>query len=179
MGTTSTIERSIPTTGTYVADPIHSSFGFAVKHNGVSMFRGQFEQVQARLEDGVLYGAVAVDSVKTPIADLKGHLLSGDFFDADRHPAIEFRSSEIRAAADGSVEVDGELTIRGVTRPVTARGSYASGVGMQGSEVLGFDLHASIDRREFGLSWQAPLPSGGDALGWEVRLEVHLELGRA
>lgn len=175
---TTTIEQRIPT-GTYVGDPIHSSFGFAVKHNGVSLFRGAFEEVEAKLEDGVLEGKVNVESVKTPIVDLKNHLLAPDFFDAASHSTIEFRSSEIRAFEDGGVEVDGELTIRGTTLPVSAKGTYAQGVGMAGNDVLGLDLQASIDRRDYGLSWQAPLPNGGDALGWDVRLEVHLELQRA
>jgi polyisoprenoid-binding protein YceI len=169
-----TIQR-VPT-GTYAADPIHSTFGFAVKHNGVSLFRGQFEQVDAKLEDGVLVGTAQVDSVKTAIPDLKGHLLSPDFFDAAATPTVEFRSRELRIGDDGSLELDGDLTIRGVTRPVTAVGSYASGIGLSGAEVVGFDLEARIDRRDYGLNWQAPLPSGGDALAWDVRLEVHLEL---
>lgn len=175
---TTTIEQGIPT-GTYLADPVHSSFGFAVKHNGVSLFKGTFEEVQAKLEDGVLEGSATVESVKTPIVDLKGHLLAPDFFDASAHPAIAFRSSDIRVGEDGRVELEGELEIRGVTRPVKAQGTYAQGLGMAGKEVLGLELHASIDRRDFGLNWQAPLPSGGDALGWDVRLEVQLELQRA
>jgi len=175
---TTTIEQQIPS-GIYVADPVHSSFGFAVKHNGVSLFKGAFEEVEARLEDGVLEGVAKVESVKTPIADLKGHLLSPDFFDASSHPAIGFRSGDIRAFEDGTVEIEGELTIRGVTRPVTATGTYAHGLGMAGKEVLGFDLQARIDRRDYGLNWQAPLPSGGDALAWDVRLDVQLELQKA
>ena len=175
---TTAIHQAVPT-GTYVADPVHSSFGFAVRHNGVSLFKGHFEDVQARLEDGLLEGSAMVDSVATPIPELKAHLLSPDFFDASAYPTIDFRSSEIRVAEDGGVEVDGELTIRGKTRPVTARGSYAAGVGMQGSEVVGLDLEARIDRREYEISWQAPLPNGGDAVAWEVRLDVHLELQEA
>ena len=173
----STTLQQVPT-GTYTVDPIHSTFGFTVKHNGISLFRGQFEQVDASLQDGVLRGTVQVDSVKTPIADLKGHLLSPDFFDAERTPTIEFTSNEIRVAGDGSVEVDGELTIRGVSHPVTARGSFAAGVGLSGGEVVGFDLETRIDRRDYGLNWQAPLPNGGDALAWDVRIEAHLELVR-
>ena len=115
---TTTLQQ-VPT-GTYTVDPIHSTFGFAVKHNGISLFRGQFEQVDASLKDGVLRGSVQVDSVKTPIADLKGHLLSPDFFDAEQTPTIDFTSKEIRVADDGSVEVDGDLAIRGVSHPVTA-----------------------------------------------------------
>ena len=173
----STTLQQVPT-GTYTLDPIHSTFGFAVKHNGISLFRGQFEQVDASLEDGVLRGSARVDSVKTPIADLKAHLLSPDFFDAAQNPTVDFRSSEIRVAGDGSVEVDGDLTIRGVTRPVTATGSYAAGVGLSGGDVAGFDLEVRIDRRDYGLNWQAPLPNGGDALAWDVRIEAHLELVR-
>ncbi len=174
---TTTIEQ-VPT-GTYHVDPVHSTFGFAVKHNGVSTFRGQFEQVDAELEDGVLVGRAQVDSVKTAIPDLKAHLLSPDFFNAEEAPTITFRSTDIRIAGDGSVEVDGELTIRGVTKPVTAQGAIAAGIGISGSEVVGFDLEASVDRREYGLDWQAELPSGGEVLAWDVVLEAHLELAKA
>ncbi|HTQ69688.1 MAG TPA: YceI family protein [Solirubrobacteraceae bacterium] len=173
----STTLQQVPT-GTYAIDPIHSTFGFAVKHNGISLFRGQFEKVDASLEDGVLTGTAYVDSINTPIPDLKGHLLAPDFFDAEQTPTVEFRSNEIRIGDDGNVEVDGELTIRGVTHTVTARGNYASGLGISGAEVAGFDIETRIDRRDYGLNWQAPLPSGGDALAWDVRIEAHLELVR-
>jgi polyisoprenoid-binding protein YceI len=172
-----TIEQ-VPT-GTYNLDPVHSTFGFAVKHNGVSTFRGQFEQVQAKLEDGVLTGTAQVESVKTAIPDLKQHLLAPDFFNASETPTVDFRSTDIRLVGDGEVEVDGELTIRGVTKSVTAIGRIASGIGISGAEVVGLDLEARVDRREYGLDWQAPLPNGGDVLAWDVVLEVHLELARA
>jgi polyisoprenoid-binding protein YceI len=162
-----TIEQ-VPT-GTYNLDPVHSTFGFAIKHNGVSTFRGQFE-------DGVLTGTAQVESVKTAIPDLKQHLLAPDFFNASETPTVEFRSTEIRLVGEGEVEIDGELAIRGVTKPVTAKGSIAYGENMMGAEVVGFDLEARIDRREYGLNWQAELPSGGDVLAWDVALEVHLEL---
>jgi polyisoprenoid-binding protein YceI len=174
---TTTIQQ-IPA-GTYTVDPVHSTFGFTVKHNGVSKFRGQFEQVDATLEDGVLIGAAQVESVKTAIPDLKGHLLSPDFFNVAEAPTITFRSNDIRIAEDGTVEVDGDLTIRGIAKPVTAIGTFASGVGISGAEVAGFDLEATIDRRDYGLNWQAQLPKGGDVLGWDVTLQVHLELAKA
>jgi polyisoprenoid-binding protein YceI len=165
--------------GTYNLDPVHSTFGFAVTHNGVSKFRGHFEAADAQLRDGVLTGTAQVDSVVTAIPDLKAHLLSPDFFDAEQAPTITFQSRDIRAADDGSVEIDGDLTLRGVTKPVTARGSYASGIGISGAEVVGFDLEASLDRRDYGLNWQAELPSGGEVLAWDVTLQVHLELAKA
>jgi polyisoprenoid-binding protein YceI len=175
---TTAVLPEIPT-GTYELDPVHSSFGFTLKHNGVSRFRGQFEHVDASLRDGVLTGTVQVDSVKTPIPQLKDHLLSPEFFNAAETPTITFRSTDIRLGEDGRAEVDGELSIRGVTKPVTAKGTYGRGTGLSGSEVAGFDLEAAVDRRDYGLNWQAPLPSGGDALGWQVTLQVHLELAKA
>jgi polyisoprenoid-binding protein YceI len=165
--------------GTYAVDPVHSTFGFAIKHNGVSTFRGQFEQVDASLEDGVLTGTAQVDSIKTAIPDLKGHLLSPDFFNAEQTPTITFRSTDIRIGDGGDVEVAGELTIRGVTKSVIATGEIAYGTGISGAEVVGFDLEATVDRRDYGLNWQAELPKGGEVLGWDVVLEVHLELPKA
>jgi polyisoprenoid-binding protein YceI len=171
---TTTIQQ-VPS-DTYGLDPVHSTFGFAVKHNGVSAFRGQFEQVDATLQDGILVGTAQVDSVKTAIPDLKTHLLSPDFFNVAETPTVEFRSTDIRIAADGSVEVDGGLTIRGITKAVTARGTFASGSNITGADVVGFDLEATIDRRDYGLNWQAQLPKGGEVLAWDVRLQIHLEL---
>lgn len=174
---TTTIQQ-VPA-GTYAIDPVHSTFGFVVTHNAVSKFRGQFEQVDAKLEEGALIGTAQVESVKTAIPQLKDHLLSPEFFNAAETPTITFRSNEIAIAEDGTLEIDGELTIRGVTKPITAKGSFASGVGISGAEVVGFDLEATIDRREYGLSWQAQLPKGGEVLAWDVTLEVHLELSKA
>jgi polyisoprenoid-binding protein YceI len=174
---TTTIQQ-VPA-GTFSLDPVHSTVGFTVKHNGVSTFRGQFERIDAKLEDGVLSGTAQVDSVKTAIPDLKGHLLSPDFFNASETPTITFRSDDIKVAENGSVEVYGELTIRGITKPVIAKGSFASGVGISGAEVAGLDLEATVDRREYGLNWQAQLPKGGDVLAWDVTLQVHLELAKA
>ena len=171
----STTIRPVPA-GTYNLDPVHSTFGFAVTHNGVSSFRGQFDHVDARLEGGALVGTAQVDSVSTPIPQLKEQLLATDFFDAANAPTVSFESTDIRIANDGELEVDGELTLRCVTRPVTATGRYAAGTGMQGNEVVGLELEATIDRRDYGLNWQAPLPGGGEALGWDVTLEAHLQL---
>lgn len=165
--------------GTYTLDPVHSGVGFAVKHNGISTFRGQFEQVDATLQDGVLTGTAQVDSVKTPIPQLKDHLLSAEFFNAADTPTIAFRSTEIRVGEDGSAAVDGELTIRGITKSVTAEGTYGTATGLSGGEVVGFDLEATVDRRDYGLGWQAPLPRGGDALAWDVGIQIQLELTKA
>ena len=176
MSTTTITE--LPT-GTYDLDPVHSSFGFAVKHNGISTFRGQFEQVEAKLESGVLTGSAQVESVKTAIPQLKDHLVSPEFFNAAQSPTIDFRSSDVRVAEDGTVELHGELTIRGVTKPVTATGTVGVGESITGAEVVGFDLEATVDRRDYGIEWQAPLPKGGNVLAWDVKIEAHLELVKA
>lgn len=165
--------------GTYNLDPVHSTFGFVIAHNGVSKFRGQFEQVEAKLQNGELLGTAQVESVKTPIPQLKDHLLSPEFFDAAQTPTITFRSTDIAVAEDGSVGVRGDLTIRGVTKPVTATGTLATGQNMSGADVVGLEVEATIDRRDYGLDWQAQLPSGADVLGWDVTLQIHLELVRA
>jgi polyisoprenoid-binding protein YceI len=148
----------------------------------VSTFRGGFTDFDVTLsnEDGEprLYGAVRVDSVDVRDENLNGHLLSPDFFDAERTPEITFTSSGIRAD-DGELVVDGKLTIKGTTKRVEARGTVVGPVEHPaGGERLGIDLETTVDRTEFGLNWNAPMPRGGFAVEDEVTLTVHLELAR-
>ncbi len=172
-----------PFTGTFVADPAHSSFGFSVKHMKVASFSARFEDVDARVvadERGIrLEGAVRVESVsiKNP-PEFREHVVYGsDFFDAGKHPEITFRSSRVELGEDGSVHVEGELTIKGVTKPVTATGTYQPPVEDPfGSVRTALELAATIDRRDWNMDWQMPLPGGGDVLGYDVRLSAHLEL---
>jgi polyisoprenoid-binding protein YceI len=164
--------------GTYVLDPFHSSFGFAIEHNGVYRFRGRFREVEASLADGVLTGVAQVSSIETGIPPLEEHLRSPNFFDVERTSTIAFRSTAIAVAEDGRAEVDGELTMLGITRPLVATGTFARGESLKGDEVVGFELGATIDRRDFGLDWQAPLPNGGDVIGWDVCLEIQLHMVR-
>jgi polyisoprenoid-binding protein YceI len=175
--------QSIPT-GTWKIDPVHSRVGFAVKHMVVSTFRGQFGSYDGRLaagEDGAPYleGWVDADSIEARDDNLAAHLASPEFFDTERHPRIGFSSTAVRVGEGGALEVDGELTIKGHTGPLQARG-HLSGphVDIAGKEKVGVELRATIDRRDFDLRWNAPLPSGGFALDDDVTLEVSLELGR-
>src|SRR5690349_16627775 len=106
---TQTIQRQIPT-GTYVVDPVHSSIGFAVIHNGVSTFRSGFAGYEARLSGGEnprLEGTVDVASIQIEEPQLKGHLLSPEFFDAERHPQLRFTSNELDVAGDGTATIRG------------------------------------------------------------------------
>jgi polyisoprenoid-binding protein YceI len=171
----STTIQQVPT-GTYALDPIHSTFGFGVKYNKLATFRSTFEKVDAQLVDGALTGSADASSIVIDEPQFKGHVLAEDFFNVESTPTITFRSTEIRAAEDGSVEVDGELTIRGVTKPVTAKGTFATGSDLRGGDRVAFGLEAVVDRRDFGLNWQAPLPDGSDALAYDVTLSVDLQL---
>ena len=144
--------------------PVHSSIGFGVKYNGLATFRSTFEKYDARLRRRRPHRHRAeVDSIAIDEPNFKGHLLSEDFFNAEATPTVTFRSTAIRAGEDGAVEVDGELTIRGVTQSVVATGNIAAGADLFGNERVAFELRRPIDRREFGLNWQAALPNGGDA----------------
>jgi polyisoprenoid-binding protein YceI len=171
----STVVQQLPT-GTFNIDPIHSSIGFRVKYSGMATFRSSFDDVSAELADGVLTGTADVSSIQIDEPNFKGHVLSEDFFNADATPTITFRSTEIVPGDGNSVVVNGDLTIRGVTKPVTATGTYSTGVGMNGAERVAFELETTVDRRDFDLNWQADLPNGAVALAWDVTLTVDLHL---
>jgi polyisoprenoid-binding protein YceI len=172
-----------PFTGTFVVDAVHSSVEFAVRHMGVSLFRARFEELSARLVSGAAQvrfeGSAPVESVsiRSP-REFRDHVVYGaDFFDAGNHPEITVAADDVALHADGTATVQAELTIRGTTRPVTATGTYhAPVVGLDNRLRGALELTATVDRRDWGLDWQAPLPSGGDALGNEVQLTAHLEL---
>ncbi len=176
--TTAQAESTIPT-GTWQSDPVHSDVGFAVKHV-VGTFRGSFGEFEATLSDAAgrpeLSGHVPVGSVQVKEENLQAHLLSPEFFDAEKTPQISFRSTRI-TADDGQVVVDGELTVRGTTKPVVARGGLSGPApGPDGNDRIGLDLETKVDRHDYGLDWQMELPGGGKTLGDEVTLSVHLEL---
>jgi polyisoprenoid-binding protein YceI len=168
--------------GTYGADPVHSVFGFSVVHNGISTFRGTLDDVSATLKaDGdelLLEGAAKVESISIREPEqLRAHVLSEEFFDAANHPEVAFRSSSVELSEDGRARVEGELTIAGKAKQVTAAGTYREPIdGPDGNERVGFELETTFDRRDFGFDWQMELPSGGDVLDWDVTLTVHLEL---
>jgi polyisoprenoid-binding protein YceI len=178
MTTTETIEQGIPA-GAYTLDPVHSTIAFSVEHAGVSTFRGDFESYEAHLNGGrspSLEGTVDVDSIRVADEQLKGHLLSPEFFDAGEHARLRFESSELRIAEDGAVELRGALSIAGQSREVTASGRTAQVDSyLDGRPHIGLSLATAIDRRDFGLDWQAELPSGGDALDWTVEISVELQ----
>ena len=176
MSTISETRTTLPT-GTWQVDPVHSTVSFSVKHMAVANFRGGFGTFNVTLDETGLRGTVDVASISVSEPNLNGHLLSPDFFDAERHPQLSFRSTAIGVSAD-ELEIDGELTLKGVTRPVTITGVVSGPVThpFDGSSRLGLELETVIDRTAFGLNWNAPLPTGGFAVGNDVKLYAELEL---
>jgi polyisoprenoid-binding protein YceI len=168
--------------GDYTGDPVHSSFGFAVGYMGVSTFRNHFSDVEARLSDEsgewVLEGSAKTESIGITTPDqFRQHVLSEEFFDAANHPEITFRSTRVELNDDATATVEGELTIKGTTRPVTATGTWQGDTPHAfGGERAALQFAATVDRSEFDLNWNAPLPSGGKALEDEVTLSVDLNL---
>ena len=175
----STIEQTTIPTGTWTLDAVHSQAGFSVRTAGAATFRGHFSEFSAQLQDGTLTGAVEVASVEVPVAQLKGHLLAPDFFDAEAHPQITFSASDL--TVDGEkLTVRGDLTIRGVTKPLEATGDLGGPfTALDGAEKIGLSLQTVVNRHDFGVSWNAPLPSGGNAVGDDVTLTVDLTLVKA
>lgn len=164
--------------GEWTFAPVHSSAGFSVKYL-VAKFRGRFEEVTAKVEDGQLTGSVPVDSIVVKDENLAAHLKAPDFFDAEAHPEIIFASKSIELDGDDA-RIEGELTIKGNTRPVSATGTIEGPTeDFAGNTRLGFEFETTIDRTEFGLDWNADLPKGGKALSNEVILSVELEFHRA
>jgi len=177
--TITTKSQQIPA-GTWAVDPVHSSVTFAVTHNGVTTFRSGFERYEAKLtggEDARLEGTVEVESIEIDEEMLKGHLLSPEFFDTQRFPQLRFSSTELSVGENGTLRVAGDLEIRGETRKVEAGGRFAHlGEDAYGKARVGLSISSTVDRRDFGLDWQAELPSGGEVLDYAVAINVELEL---
>ncbi|HVX32738.1 MAG TPA: YceI family protein [Solirubrobacterales bacterium] len=170
-----------PLTGTYVASPGPSTFAFKVRHSGTFWFRGVMPEARATLRADagglVLEGAAKAESISVhEPPQMRAHLLAADFFDAATHPEITFRSTDLRLRDDGCLDLDGELTIKGITSPIKAHGHWSGPRQAAFGEIAGLSLKTAFDRRDFGFDWQAEMPDGGDALGWEVELEVDLML---
>ena len=176
MSTTTDTRQALPV-GNWELDPVHSTIGFEVEYLA-GAFRGQFREVGAMLEaDGdrpVLTGSAKVASVDIKDENFGAHLQSPDFFDAERYPELSFESSEIERAGD-RVTVRGGITIRGVEKPVELTGTLAEPItDPYGRERISLKLDTTIDRTEFGVNWNVPLPDGKPALADEVKLEAEL-----
>ena len=178
MSTTALI---VPT-GTWQLDPVHSSVGFEVAYLS-GTFKGQFRDFDGSLvvdgDQATLEGGANVESVDVKDENLTAHLQSPDFFDAEQHPVIRFAAADISLEGE-DVSVDGELTIKGVTRPATVTGSVTAPVtDPYGRERIGLRLTTTVDRTAFGVSWNTPLPTGEQALANDVSIVAELYFVKA
>ena len=176
--TTTATKIEIPA-GTWSVDPVHSSASFEVEHNGFSLFRTSFRELDAKLtssDELKLEGAVPVESIDVTQPDFRAHLLSPEFFDSARHPNIEFSSDDL-TVADDEVTLRGELTLAGKSKPVEATGAFRGPLtDPMGGERIALSLKAQVNRHEYGIGWNMDLPNGKKVLGDDVTLLVELEL---
>jgi polyisoprenoid-binding protein YceI len=170
---------AIAPAGTWNLDPVHSPVDFEVPYLA-GTFKGQFREIGAELtvdaERASFAGTAKVASVDVKDENLSAHLQSPDFFDAERHPELRFEARDISLEAEGKVSVDGELMIKGVTKPVTVTGTVRAPIGdPYGNDRIGLNLTAKIDRTDFGVDWNNPLPSGEPVLANDVTILAELQ----
>jgi polyisoprenoid-binding protein YceI len=170
--------QALPT-GTYGADRVHSTVAFEVAYMGIGLFSGTVSDFDAQLADGRLTGAARIATLQTKDENLTGHLMSPDFFDAERHPEVSFSTEEAKIEGN-EVTFEGELTIKGITQPATLTGTVTGPVAdPYGNERYGLELETTIDRTQFGITWNNDMPNGTKALADEVTLKADLSLVKA
>ena len=172
--------------GNWIVDQAHSTVGFEVKHMMVSKVRGQFDSFTADVEAEDLTDLTTAkivfkfdgDSINTRNLERDKHLKSVDFFDIQNYPTIDFKSTKI-TKNDDRYKVTGDLTIKGITKPVTFDVEFGGkATDPWGVEVYGYEAEATINREEFGLTWNAALETGGVLVGKEIKIKVELELNQ-
>jgi polyisoprenoid-binding protein YceI len=176
------MSSTIPTiapAGTWSLDPVHSRVDFEVSYLA-GTFKGEFHEIGAELtvegERASLTGTAKVASVDVKDENLSAHLQSPDFFDAERHPELRFAAQDIRLDGDGKVSADGELTIKGVTKPVAVTGTATAPIAdPYVNDRIGLNLTTRVDRTDFGVDWNNPLPSGDPALANDVKILAELQ----
>lgn len=164
-------------------DTTHSEIAFTVRHMVFAKVRGSFTKWSGGVQtddSGALVGLsaeVQIDSIDTREPQRDGHLKSPDFFDAAAHPTMSFASTGISGDTNGAFSITGDLTIRGTTRPVTLQ-AKATGAGKDpwGNQRRGFRASATINRKDFGLTWNQALELGGVLVGEEVEIEAEVQL---
>jgi polyisoprenoid-binding protein YceI len=167
--------------GVWRLDPVHTHIGFVIKHMMVSKVRGRFTTFSGQIvaaddpRDSTVSVTIDAGSIDTNNQMRDDHIRSADFFDAEHHPTITFVSTGVRAKG-GEYFLDGELTIRGTTRPVTlAVETPQFGPNPQGGAKMGASASAQINRMDYGVSYNGPIPGGGLALGEQVQIVLDIE----
>lgn len=184
MSAETAVAGTLLPTGTWHVDPVHSSVEFSVKHVGIATVKGHFKEFEGTLEvspDGAsAYGTVDVQSVDTRQQQRDDHLRSPDFFDVANHPKIEFKTTSIKQTGGDDLDIDGEITIHGVTQPITLKAEVeGSGSDHEGKERVGLSASAQIKRSDFGMSFNAALGSGNLVVSDKVKIQVEISAVKA
>ena len=166
----------------YALDRSHTTLEFVVRHLMITKVRGRFTAFDGQIElpaDGDLPSSITATidagSIDTREEQRDAHLRSADFFDVAQFPHLTFESTAIHGTPD-DFAIDGKLTIHGITRDVTLSGSFEGrAVDPWGGVRIGYAAHATINRKDFGLAWNAALETGGVVVGDEVRIELNVE----
>jgi polyisoprenoid-binding protein YceI len=182
MGTTTVPTTTQIPTGTYTIDPTHSRVGFVARHAMVTKVRGSFNEFDgtgsfdaANPATASLQLTIKAASIDTRNADRDAHLRSNDFFDMDTYPEISFVSTAVEQTSDDEYQVSGELTIKGVTKPVTIEFQYTgTAIDPYGNTRIGLDGKTTVNRKDWGVSWNAALEAGGVLVGEKVTLEFEV-----
>jgi polyisoprenoid-binding protein YceI len=178
-----TTTSTLPATGTYALDASHSHVGFKVRHLMVSKTRGRFADFTGTvtIAPEPLDSSVEVDvqlaSIDTRDEGRDAHLRSADFFDTDRYPTMTFRSTGVRQVGDARYDVDGDLSLLGITKPLTLHVEF-DGVARDpwGGERAAFTATAKLNREDFGITWNQALETGGVLVGKEIEIEIEAEV---
>jgi polyisoprenoid-binding protein YceI len=182
-----TTATSTPETTTWNIDPAHSSAEFKVKHMMISNVKGSFSGLSGVLTEHAVdstlssvEATVPVATVSTGDAQRDGHLKSADFFDAEKYPTLNFKSTQVVRKGD-AYEVKGDLTVHGVTKPVTfsVDGPSAPGKDPWGNTRIGLSATTKINRKDFGLAWNAALETGGFLVGEDISITLDVEFIKA
>jgi polyisoprenoid-binding protein YceI len=175
-------------TTTWNIDPVHSVAEFKVKHMMISNVKGQFTGLsgmlsldEANVADSRIEATIDAASINTREAQRDAHLKSADFFDVEKFPTLSFKSTRITRSGDGELAAEGELTIHGVTRKVVfaVEGPTAPGKDPWGNTRIGISATTKINRKDYGLTWNAALETGGILVGEEVTITLDVQFVKA
>ncbi|HVN94462.1 MAG TPA: YceI family protein [Terracidiphilus sp.] len=184
----STATTTPASTVTWNIDRAHSAAEFKVKHMMISNVKGSFSQLSGSLTEHTVdstlssvQASVPVSTVNTGDPQRDGHLKSADFFDAEKFPTLDFKSTNVVRKGDADYEVTGDLTIRGVTKQVTFKveGPSAPGKDPWGNTRIGLSATTKINRKDFGLNWNAALEAGGFLVGDDVTINLDVQFIKA
>ena len=180
----STAPTSVETAGAWAVDPSHSSVHFTVRHLG-SKVRGSFGALTGvitagdRPEDAKVEGEIEVSSINTNDANRDNHLRSADFFEVEKYPKATFTSTRIESRGERRFAVHGDLTLKGVSKPVIWEAEYlGQATDAYGNVKQAFEATTTVNREDWGLTWNAALEAGGMLVGKDVTIEAEIQLAK-